>query len=141
MVKDFDQFQAIGTYKIWEKEFFHSVHYQVNQRLSYDDFLLREKLLSTSEYTQNNQQKSIQFTQTDLKEIADNCIEFNHIVITNQVIYVKDISELKSTPFNTLIFYLNQNPTKSLETTTEIMNRYFESTFMKYDYIKLIGRC
>ena len=140
MAKDFDQLHAIGAYKIWEKEFTHSVHHQVTQRLTHEAFLLREPLLSRSDYTQKNQQKSIHFTQTALKEITDTCIEFNHIVITDKVIYIKDISALTSTPFNTLIFYLNQNPTKSLETTTEIMNRYFESTFVNYDYMKLVGR-
>lgn len=72
--------------------------------------------------------------------MLDSCMEFTHIVITDNVIYVKDISALTSTPFNTLIFYLNQNPTKSRETSTEIMNRYFESTFLNYSYTKLIGR-
>ncbi|MCA9765894.1 MAG: competence protein ComK [Carnobacterium sp.] len=140
MGRDFDQFQAMDTYRTWEKEFYHSSHYQVNQQLAHDDGLLRENLLSTSEYTQKGQQKSLHFTQTALKEIADNCIEFNHIVITNQVIYIKDISKLSSSPFNSLIFYLNQEPLKSKETTTEIMNRYFEANLVPYHYVKLIGR-
>ncbi|WP_034549749.1 competence protein ComK [Carnobacterium funditum] len=140
MVKDFDQFQAMTTYKTWEKEFNHSSYHQVNQRLTQDATLLREELLSTTEYSQKGQQKSLHFTQTALQDIADNCLEFNHIVLTNKVIYVKDISKVKSTPFNTLIFYLNQHPIKSMETTTEIMNRYFESNLVSYQYIKLIGR-
>lgn len=116
------------------------MHHQTNQRLNQDTFLVRESLLLTSDYTQHNQHKSIQFSPITLKEIADSCMEFTHIVITDNVISVKDISALTSTPFNTLIFYLNQNPTKSRETSTEIMNRYFESTFLNYSYTKLIGR-
>ncbi|MGB3159749.1 MAG: competence protein ComK [Carnobacterium sp.] len=141
MVENFDQFQAINTYKIWEKEFIQSSKHQVNQHLTKDAFLLREKLIDNSEYVQKKQQQSFRFTQAVLEEIAESCIEFNHIVLTNQVIYVKDISALKSTPFNTLIFYLNHDPVKSKETTTEIMNRYFETNLLPYDYIKLAGKC
>ncbi|MCC5896074.1 MAG: hypothetical protein JJU16_11465 [Alkalibacterium sp.] len=53
--------------------------------------------------------------------------------------YVMDISEYKETSFNTIMYQLNESPKKSIETTTVIMNRYFESKKFPYSYMKKFG--
>lgn len=80
------------------------LHYPVSQQINGDTPALPKQILSINKDTKKSQPQSLHFTQMFLQEIAENYLEFNHIVLTNQVIYIKDISELMTTPFNILIF-------------------------------------
>ena len=139
MEEEFKQFQVIDKIKTWEKDYTCSSYNPVTEQLTTDRN--DESFIATSVSAQKGQPRSLYFTQTFLQEIADTCIEFAHIFITDKVMYIKDISRLTTTPFNSLIFYLDREPLKSKETTTEIMNRYFEAKLIPYDYIKFAGRC
>lgn len=139
MEEEFNSYPVRDKQQTWEKDFTCSSYYSVTKHMNFDE--ISESYLSTNSYTQKGRPESLFFTQPFLQKIADTCIEFAHIVITNKVIYVKDISALTSTPFNSLVFYLDLEPLKSKETTTEIMNRYFSTKLIPFDYIKFVGRC
>lgn len=141
MTEEFSEFQIREMYKAWEKECIRSSVYPATQQVISNTIEMDNRFLSINGYTQKGQPRSLHFTQELLQGLTDTCIEFNHIVITNKVFYIKDISQLTSTPFNSLVFYLNQEPLKSKETTTEIMNRYFKANLIPYDYVRFTGRC
>ncbi|PRY74536.1 hypothetical protein [Alkalibacterium olivapovliticus] len=50
-----------------------------------------------------------------------------------------DISDREETPYNSIMYQLNDSPKKSTETTTVIMNRYFDSQYFPYSCMKLFG--
>lgn len=57
----------------------------------------------------------------------------------HQTYFVMDISNSKETPYNTIIYQLNGSPKKSTETTSIIMNRYFDSKCFSYSSMKKFG--
>ncbi|WP_423188952.1 hypothetical protein ACO1PF_10210 [Alkalibacterium sp. f15] len=69
----------------------------------------------------------------------DLAIEQKHLLIDNETFYVYDLSKEKSTPYNTLVFQLNGSPLKTLETTTKVMDRYFDYINVDYRWVRQFG--
>lgn len=57
----------------------------------------------------------------------------------DQTYFVMDISRSKETSYNTIMYQLNDYPKKSMETTTVIMNRYFDSKCFSYASMMKFG--
>ena len=78
-------------------------------------------------------------TGPDLESLLNVSFESPSLFPDKNTYYIYDMSQLKETPYNTLMFQLNEAPKKSMETTTIIMNRYFESRRVPYTLMNLMG--
>lgn len=74
-----------------------------------------------------------------LIKALETCFESTSLFPNKQTYYVMDISHNKDTPYNTVMYQLNKSPMKSIETTTVIMNRYFDSKHFSYSCMKKFG--
>lgn len=69
----------------------------------------------------------------------DRSYEQSDIFPDEQTYYVMDISKHKETPFNSLMFQLNEPPLQSKQTKKEIMHQYFHSLERPYACSTLLG--
>ncbi|SFH54440.1 competence protein ComK [Pisciglobus halotolerans] len=76
----------------------------------------------------------------ELQELLDISFEHQNIHIDEQTFYIMDLSHQKQTPFNSLVFQLDQVPMKSKESTFKITSRYFAEKNVPYSYIQYIGK-
>lgn len=74
-----------------------------------------------------------------LIEALNASFDTSTLFIDDQTYFVMDISNRKETPYNTISYQLNDSPKKSMETTTVVMNRYFESKRFSYASMKKFG--
>lgn len=62
------------------------------------------------------------------------------ILVNHTTFYVKDIRDRKDTPFNTIVFNLNEPPLVTAEVSRAVMERYFEKKLFPYEFIQYIGK-
>lgn len=83
--------------------------------------------------------RPIELSGSQLIEALNASFPSSSLYPNNQTYYVMDISQHKETPYNTIMYQLNETPQKSMETTTVIMNRYFEANFVSYSFMRKFG--
>ena len=62
------------------------------------------------------------------------------ILVNHTTFYVKDIRDRKDTPYNTIVFNLNEPPLVTTEVSRVVMDRYFEKKLFPYEFIQYIGK-
>lgn len=82
----------------------------------------------------------LMISNQEIQPLLDISFEHHCILPDHETFYVMDISHFSASPFNTLVFQLNQAPLKTIEYSHAIMDRYFEHKGIPYDYIRLLGK-
>ncbi|WP_028273439.1 competence protein ComK [Atopococcus tabaci] len=78
-------------------------------------------------------------TGQSLQDLVDMSFEQQELFPDEETYYVMDLSQNDDTPYNSLMFQLNESPMKSMETTTTVMDRYFASLGSPYDLSLSLG--
>lgn len=71
---------------------------------------------------------------------SDIALEQKNVIVTPTTFYIKDIQGLKETPFNTLVFQLNEPPLKITEDSRTIIVRYFDRKPLHYNFVQRVGK-
>lgn len=84
--------------------------------------------------------KPLLITDENLPFLLTISQEKSHILMDSKTFYVKDIRDRKDTPFNTIVFSLDEPPLVTTETSRTIMERYFIQKPLHYTFIQYIGK-
>jgi len=84
--------------------------------------------------------QAFDLTPDNIRGHLDIAIEQQYLLLDHETFYVYDLSKEKDTPYNTLVFQLSGSPLKSLETTTQVMTRYFKHVNVDYRWIRQFGQ-
>ncbi|MER2064285.1 MAG: hypothetical protein ABS873_06505, partial [Alkalibacterium sp.] len=84
--------------------------------------------------------RMLEINADSLTRSLGEAIEQNQLLVSTHSFYIYDLSSDKDTEYNTLVFQLTGEILKSKETTTQIMNRYFDYRRVDYLFIKQFGK-
>ncbi|TLQ08995.1 hypothetical protein FEZ48_02250 [Marinilactibacillus psychrotolerans] len=76
----------------------------------------------------------------NLEKVLAISFEEPHLFPDEQTYYIRDISENKETEYNSLLFSLREYQKKAKETTSVIMNRYFDDKRVPYSLMQKLGK-
>ncbi|MBM6615259.1 competence protein ComK [Desemzia sp. RIT804] len=140
MKEDFNHDQHRGSYNNWRKVYC----------MTETQFLPKRSSQHSNDVNEPNYYYQATFTRTrlqpmlitdhNLPSLLANSTEQSHILINANTFYVKDIRKDKDTPYNTIVFQLDEFPLVSLEDSKTIMERYFNQKPLDYNFIQYIGR-
>ena len=140
MKEDFERDQQHGYYNNWRKSY-----YQFNEKSHINHFPshLSEVYESNYYYKTTLIRKPISpllITDKTISALLGISFEQSHILVNSKTFYIKDIRDVKDTPFNTIVFQLGALPLKTKEDSRTIMNRYFNKGPLNYQLIQYIGK-
>lgn len=140
MKEDFERDQQRGYYKNWRKSY-----YQFNEKslAKHSPSHLSEVYESNYYYETTLIRKPITpllITDKTISSLLALSFEQSYILVNSKTFYIKDIHDVKDTPFNTLVFQLGAPPLKTKESSRTIMNRYFDKKPLNYQLIQSIGK-
>ncbi|API89766.1 hypothetical protein BKP56_11065 [Marinilactibacillus sp. 15R] len=82
---------------------------------------------------------TFQICSEELKKYINQAIPLKKIIVDSETLYVCDISNLADSDYNSLVFQYRGDVLKSKETTTQIMQSYFND-HVPYSTIQNLGR-
>lgn len=142
MVTNFQHQQAIEYYgkgkTFYEKSKLSLVN-NVNRQNEKHDHLY-ETASSYDYFVPKQNIEPLIISHQNIQPLLDMSFEHTCILLNEETLYVFDISHFKASPFNTIVFQLNQAPLKTAEYSGEIMERYFKHKGISYKTISLLGR-
>lgn len=141
MIVDFQKQQALKYFGKGKNVYEKIKHNQSNSLGTHPEKKCRFYEESSS-YDFSAQQRLIEplmIAEQNIQILLDISFEHHCILPDHETFYVMDISRFSASPFNTVIFQLNQAPLKTTEYSHTVMDRYFEHKGIPYDYIRLLG--
>lgn len=110
-----------------------------------EDYVLKERA-SQYLFTGNKVDRGrtyfdhLKIDASQIMNYLDVSLEQKYISIDRTCFYICDLSNEERTPYNTIVFNLYGSPLKSVETTTQIINRSFNAMNINYEMIKHLGK-
>lgn len=83
---------------------------------------------------------SLKIDPQNALSFLDIAIPMKKCLIDETTFYVLDLSTVKQTSYNTLVFQLFGSPLKTTETTTQVMERYFRLRKINYGSMKFFAK-
>lgn len=84
--------------------------------------------------------RTLEINAETLTRSLGEAIEQSRLLVSSLSFYIYDLSYDRDTEYNTLVFQLSGEILKSKETTSQIMNRYFDYRRVDYTFIKQFGK-
>lgn len=107
---------------------------QASQQENYTDSILMETMGSYQ-----SPQPSLKIDPKNILSFLDLAIPMQNCPIDEGSFYVFDLSGVGETSYNTLVFQLFGSPLKTTETTSVVMERYFQKCKMSYGTVKFLA--
>lgn len=135
MKSDFEKNQHYGAFTNWKKNYDH-IEESLQNKVSDET----EIMYTYEMHLHTAKEKSLVINDENLPCFLSISQEKQHILIDHTTFYVKDIRDQKNTPFNTIVFNLNEPPLVTTEISRDVMERYFEQKLFPYAFIQYIGK-
>lgn len=140
MKDGFDHNQHRGYYNNWRKTYYLSqAHFLPKQSIQYANEINESDYYYETTFTRKRLQPLL-ITDHNLPTLLAASLEQAHILVNADTFYVKDIRDRKDTPYNTIVFQLNEPSLVSTEDSKAIMERYFSQKPLDYKFIQYIGQ-
>lgn len=140
MIEDFDSNQYREYYnnirKIYDSSQGHFLSKQVTE---YSNEVHESDYYYETTFTRKRLHPML-ITDHNLPSLLAASSEQAHIIVNAQTFYVKDIRDRTDTPYNTIVFQLNEPALVSTEESKMIMERYFNQKPLDYKFIQYIGK-
>lgn len=140
MKEDFERNQYLTYYSKWRNGYFQFNNTIPSKKPAYylDEVCESQYSYKTTWY--RNTIDPLSITDHSLSSSLAIAFEQTHILLNAKSFYIKDIRDVQETPFNTIVFQLDEPPLKTKEESRTIMNRYFSQKPLDYTYIQHIGK-
>lgn len=140
MKEDFDHDQHRGYYNNWRVAYYLSqAHLLPKQSIQCKNEVNESDYYYETTFTRKRIQPML-ITDHNLPTLIAASLEQAHILVNTNTFYVKDIRDRKDTPYNTIVFQLNELSLVSTEDSKAIMERYFSQKPLDYKFIQYIGQ-
>ncbi|MFL2134439.1 competence protein ComK [Desemzia sp. FAM 23990] len=140
MEEGFDHNQHRGYYNNWRKAYYLSQAYFLpKQSIQHTNEINESDYYYETTFTRKRLQPML-ITDTNLPTLLAASLEQAHILVNADTFYVKDIRDRKDTPYNTIVFQINEPPLVSTEDSKTIMERYFNQKPLDYKFVQYIGK-